>query len=114
MFKQQDILSLKVYRLAAFCSNSLYRQINLDILKAESVFLEAPKYEAQNEEEKEFLKSQFTTGFGSIASTIVIPNKIDPQKFMNENAFENSGAIATYTDALKIQNPLENSINFLK
>lgn len=114
VFAQQDILALKVYRLAAFCSNNLYRQTNLDLLKAESIFWETPKYEAQNEEEKEFLKSQPITGFSSIGGNLVIPNRIDPQTFMNANAFENSSAIATYTDALRIQNPLRKFEQFFK
>lgn len=114
VFKEQDNLEMRVYRIASFCSNSVYVQTKLQLLDAESLFLESPTYEAENTEEEGLLRSEPLIGYSSIWGMLNIPDKLDPEMFMNQDKFNGSSVLATYTDALRIQNPLRRFEQFFK
>lgn len=114
ILSEQDKVEEKIYRVASFCSNSIYKQTKLELIDADELFSDSPIYEAENKREEELLKNEAIIGYSSIGAMLQISEKLEPEKFMDPVKFNQSSALATYTDALRIQNPLRRYEQFFK
>jgi len=93
-------LNERVYRIAAYLSNSILIQTGIDAINYEAVLNYSPEIVGETSKEEKEIRSRGVRKHSSFPASLTVTLPMDPNDYPGE--FENSKAIALYADAFRV------------